>query len=101
MHGSDSEDEAWGDEEWEGMEAASRGDRIGMLLDLDQGSMTVYKNGVELRVMRAHGLSGPFCWAVSLGKRVGTSARVESTTVPEPSPEASDDVESSVDEEDY
>ena len=36
-----------------------------MLLDLDQGSMTVWKNDVKLGVM-AEGLSGPLCWAVSL-----------------------------------
>jgi hypothetical protein len=32
------------------------GDRIGLLLDLDQGSMTVYKNDERLGVMRASGL---------------------------------------------
>ena len=36
-----------------------------MLLDLDQGSMTVYKNDKRLGVM-ATGLSGEYCWAVSL-----------------------------------
>ena len=40
-----------------------QGDRIGMLLDLDQGSMTVWKNGVKLGVMQAGGLRGPLCWA--------------------------------------
>ena len=35
----------------------SRGDRIGMLLDLDQGSMSVWKGGVEMGVMQAEGLS--------------------------------------------
>ena len=31
--------------DWEGMNYADeQGDRIGMLLDLDQGSMTVWKN---------------------------------------------------------
>ena len=37
-----------------------------MLLDLDQGSMTVWKNDVKLGAMVAEGLSGPLCWAVSL-----------------------------------
>ena len=36
-----------------------QGDRIGMLLDLDQGSMSLWKNGVELGVMQAEGLTGP------------------------------------------
>ena len=30
--------------DWEGRQIADDGDRIGMLLDLDQGSMTVWKN---------------------------------------------------------
>ena len=50
---------------WEGQaRREERGDRIGMLLDLDQGSMTVWKNGELLGVMLAEGLSGPLCWAV-------------------------------------
>ena len=41
-----------------------QGDRIGMLLDLDQGSMTVWKNDEKLGVIQVEGLSGEFCWAV-------------------------------------
>ena len=42
---------------WEGMQCAYKhGDRIGMLLDLDQGSMTVWKNDEKLGVMMAEGL---------------------------------------------
>ena len=49
---------------WEGMQhAREQGDRIDMLLDLDQGSMTVWKNDERLGVMQAEGLSGPYCWA--------------------------------------
>ena len=70
---------------WEGMQCAYKhGDRIGMLLDLDQGSMTVWKNGVKLGVMQAEGLVGPLCWAVSVVDP-GSSARIESAPVP-PSP---------------
>ena len=29
--------------DWEGMQGTEQGDRIGMLLDLDQGSMPVWK----------------------------------------------------------
>jgi hypothetical protein len=67
---------------WEGMQGAkATGDRIGMLLDLDQGSMTVWKNDEQLGVMQAEGLSGPLCWAVSfIGQ--GDSARIESTPAP-------------------
>ena len=41
------------------------GARVGMLLDLDQGSMTIYKNDERLGVM-ATGLSGEYCWAAEL-----------------------------------
>ena len=69
---------------WEGRQAAKVGDRIGMLLDLDQGSMTVWKDDVQLGVMpqQAEGLTGPLCWAASLGTQVGDSARIESAAVP-------------------
>ena len=63
-----------GNHNWEGSQPArgqgdSQGDSIGMLLDLDQGSMTVWKNGIKLGVMVAEGLSGPYCWAVGLSVR--------------------------------
>ena len=52
---------------WEGRQSArEQGDRIGMLLDLDQGSITVWKNDEQLGVMVAEGLRGPLCWAVSM-----------------------------------
>ena len=71
-----------GENDWEGMQTAdNQGDCIGMLLDLDQGSMTVWKNGERLGVMVAEGLSGPFCWAVTLVYS-GTSARIESAFAP-------------------
>ena len=45
-----------GDISWEGMQGArGQGERISMLLDLDQASMTVWKNGVKLRVMVVEG----------------------------------------------
>ena len=66
---------------WEGShEAREQGDRVGMLLDVDQGSMTVWKNDVKLGVMVAEGLSGPFCWAVDLFR--SSSARIESAALP-------------------
>ena len=68
---------------WDGMQyARENGDRIGMLLDLDQGSMTVWKNDEKMGVMQAEGLSGPLCWAVSLLYE-GSSARIESSPPPE------------------
>ena len=70
-----------GHQDWEGMQTAmEEGDRIGMLLDLDQGTMTVYKNDERLGVM-ATGLSGEYCWAVSLFNQ-GTSTRIEAAPAP-------------------
>ncbi|EJK47474.1 hypothetical protein THAOC_33798 [Thalassiosira oceanica] len=49
---------------WEGKESSTTGDTIGMLLDLYEGTLTVYKNNRRLGVMM-DGLSGSYCW---LGK---------------------------------
>ena len=78
------------------MQAADKqSDRIGMLLDLDRGSMTVYKNGERLGVMQAGAshlcvLSGEYVWAVVLKKGPlgldsdqSPSARIEPTDAPE------------------
>jgi hypothetical protein len=65
---------------WEGIQGAKRGDRVGMLLDLDQGTMTVCKNDERLGVM-ATGLSGEYCWAVSLFVQ-GDSTRIEAAELP-------------------
>ena len=46
----------------------SSGDEIGMLLDLDEGTLSVYKNGRKLVVMM-RGLAGPYCWVVSIGDK--------------------------------
>eukprot|EP01046_Picozoa_sp_COSAG06_P023374 COSAG06_NODE_1852_length_8164_cov_4.582275_2_plen_301_part_00 len=67
-------------QDWEGKQGADDSDRIGMLLDLDQGSMTVYKNDQRLGLMAA-GLSGEYSWAVSLYNE-GESARIESAPAP-------------------
>ena len=68
---------------WEGMQHAhAPGDRIGMLLDLDRGSMTVWKNDGKMGVMVAEGLSGPLCWAAEL-VREDDSARIESAPLPQ------------------
>ena len=63
------------------MQDAEEGDRIGMLLDLDQGSMTVWKNDEKMGVMVAEGLSGEYCWAVEL-YHADNSARIESAPAP-------------------
>jgi hypothetical protein len=62
--------------------ARDEGDRIGMLLDLDQGTMTVYKNDERLGVM-ATGLSGEYSWAVVLyGGQAGNRVRIEAVEAP-------------------
>ena len=81
-----------GEHDWEGMhDAREQGDRIGMLVDPDQGSMTVWKNDVKLGVMVAEGLRGPLCWAVTIfcGDSGmidvgigGTGVRIESAPAP-------------------
>jgi hypothetical protein len=55
-----------GQKEWEGRQRAQKGDRIGLLLDLDQGCMSIYKNGSRLGLLQHSGLSGQFCWAATL-----------------------------------
>ena len=72
--------------DWEGTQGAKQGDRIGVLLDLDQGSMTAWKHDAKMGVMQVQGLRGPLCWAVSLriGRR-GDAARIESAPAPAPS----------------
>ena len=64
-----------------GNQGSKEGDSIGMLLDLDQGTVAVWKTDEKLGVMQSEGLSGPLCWAVSLGGR-GESARIESAAAP-------------------
>ena len=49
-----------------GMQGArQQGDCIGLLLDLDQGSMIVWENDEKPGVMVAERLSGSFCWAIN------------------------------------
>ena len=57
-------------EDWEGMEGCSFGDTLGLLLNFDKGTLTVYKNNRRLGVMK-DGLSGSYCWFATL---VGRSA---------------------------
>ena len=62
---TDWERENTGFEEWEGMEASRSGDTVGMLLNLDEGTLTVYKSNRCLGVMK-DGLSGSYCWCASV-----------------------------------
>lgn len=71
---------------WDGMCPMEAGDLIGLLLDLDQGSLTAYKNGKRMGIIVPEGLSGEFCWGVSLCLPE-VRARIESAPAP-PSPSA-------------
>ena len=51
--------------DWEGIEACQSGDTIGMLLNLDEGTLTAYRNNRRLGVVK-DGLSGSYCWYVSV-----------------------------------
>jgi len=64
---------------WYGSESMSSGDELGILLDLDEGSLSVYKNGRKLGVMK-RGLAGPYCWVVSM--YIGDQVTIKRGTVP-------------------
>mmetsp|Transcript_8037 Transcript_8037/g.18801 ORF Transcript_8037/g.18801 Transcript_8037/m.18801 type:complete len:416 (+) Transcript_8037:525-1772(+) len=68
----DEENEGEGVANWEGMESGSAGDTIGMLLNLDNGTLTVYKNNRRLGVPK-DGLSGPYCWYAAVGGNVAVA----------------------------
>ena len=60
--------------EWDGMESLSGSFKLGMLLDLDEGTLSVYNNGRKLGVMK-RGLAGQYCWVVSLSETQVTIKR--------------------------
>jgi hypothetical protein len=72
-----------GPRSWEGQgwtEGGEEGDTIGMLLDFDDGTLTIFRDeaaGLERLGVMARGLSGEYCWAVSMWPR-GHSAQLES-----------------------
>ena len=65
---------------WNGMEGFSGSCTIGMLLDLDVGTLSVYKNGRKLGVMKRR-LVGQYCWVVSMYER-GSQVTIKRGTVP-------------------
>jgi hypothetical protein len=71
-----------GGREWKGSQATDQpGDRIGLLLNLDQGSMRAWKNDVYMGVMQVAGLTGPLCWAAEMFDD-GDSIRIDSAVCP-------------------
>lgn len=60
---------------WEGQRGIAVGDSACLELDLDVGTLAVSADGKYLGVLAIE-LSGPYCWAVSMGE-CGDSVRVE------------------------
>ena len=65
-------------ENWDRSALQGAGNEIGMLLDLDEGTLTGYKNGRKLGVK--NGLAGEYCWVVSLYN--GTQVTIKRGTIP-------------------
>ena len=54
-----------GDAEWEEAERFHKAGIVGLLLDLDEGTLAVYKNRRRLGVTKS-GLCGEYCWYTSM-----------------------------------
>ena len=56
---------------------------ISLLIDLDAGTLSVFKNGRRLGIMKS-GLSGEYCWMLALGKGgvYGSAFRIETGPIP-------------------
>ena len=54
-----------GRSEWQGREGLRESGTIGLLLDLNEGTLSVFKNGRHLGVMK-DGLGGEYCWFVTV-----------------------------------
>ena len=52
--------------DWPGMQRTQVDDVVGLLLDLDAGSLAVFVNGVRLGLMVEGGLRGPLYWVADL-----------------------------------
>jgi len=59
-----------------------RGGEVGMLLDLDEGTLSAYQNGQSLGVMK-RGLVGHYCWVVSILGGSGAQVTIKREKVPE------------------
>ncbi|EJK44687.1 hypothetical protein THAOC_36757 [Thalassiosira oceanica] len=53
--------------DWQGQEGLRGNGTIGLLLDLDEGTLSVFKNGRRLGVMK-EGLGGEHCWFVTANR---------------------------------
>ncbi|EJK58939.1 hypothetical protein THAOC_20898 [Thalassiosira oceanica] len=61
------------DHEWRGRERLDGSGTIGLLLDLDEGTLSVFKNNRRLGMMKEGGLSGEYCWFVSVNSSCAVS----------------------------
>jgi len=69
-------------DDWYGMEHALDGD-VGLLLDLDVGTLSVYKNRRRLGIIK-DGLSGEYCWLMSIqGASNSTAVQIKRGYIPE------------------
>jgi hypothetical protein len=67
--------------DWEGEDEETRGEasfKIGMVLDLDEGTLDVYKNDRRLGTLRS-GLVGEYCWVVTISPDEDVYASVDVT----------------------
>ncbi|EJK66467.1 hypothetical protein THAOC_12619 [Thalassiosira oceanica] len=51
---------------WHGLERLPGSGTVGLLLDLNEGTLSVFKNGRRLGAMK-EGLGGEYCWFVTVG----------------------------------
>ncbi|EJK45604.1 hypothetical protein THAOC_35775 [Thalassiosira oceanica] len=58
-------DNGKGSTDWQGKEGLQGSGTIGFLLDLDEGTLSVFKDGRRLGVMK-EGLGGEYCWFVTV-----------------------------------
>ncbi|EJK47110.1 hypothetical protein THAOC_34194, partial [Thalassiosira oceanica] len=65
-------DNETGSVDWNGQERLSGSGTVGLLLDLDEGTLSVFKNGRRLGTMK-DGLGGEYCWFVAVASPCTTS----------------------------
>ena len=63
---------------WKGCKPTKPGKRIGMLLDLDKGTMEIYENSKYLGIMKT-GLIGGYSWVAFMGSQI---VHIESAPYP-------------------
>ena len=68
--------------DWPGQEDFQLSDVVGMLLDLEEGTLTVYKNGRRLGMLRS-GFTGEYCWGVRIAEPTEESVKITRGFAPE------------------